>query len=257
MPTIAHRDEHPAPAERDHQAGEDRRGDGRAERRSTVPDAGGQSAIAHVVPVAHHAHGRREHRRLAQAEEHARDGELPEAGHEARDRLRDRPQGKPRAEQPMRPHPVDQRAARQLREGVGPQEGRQQQPHIRDGQAEFLADQRVGDGEGGAVEIVQRPGDHQHGQRRALRAPDTGWRVGSIHPISSRPSSTRICRIGQDRGRGNRRGRGRVSFTAHPRPVFVIARSPCDEAIHAARTMDCRAALAMTATPQERLAMTG
>jgi len=28
------------------------------------------------------------------------------------------------------------------------------------------------------------------------------------------------------------------------------------EAIHAARAMDCRASLAMTATPQERLAMT-
>jgi len=36
----------------------------------------------------------------------------------------------------------------------------------------------------------------------------------------------------------------------------AIARSPCDEAIHAARAMDCRASLAMTATPQERLAMT-
>jgi len=37
---------------------------------------------------------------------------------------------------------------------------------------------------------------------------------------------------------------------------FAIARSPCGEAIHVTRAMDCRASLAMTATLQGRLAMT-
>ena len=75
--------------------------------------------------------------------------------------------------------PVHQRAAGQLGEGVGPEKSREQQAHVGDGQAEFLADQRVGDRERRAVQVVQGAGEDQHDEGRALPAPDAGpvWLV--------------------------------------------------------------------------------
>jgi hypothetical protein len=78
----------------------------------------------------------------------------------------------------VRPDAVNQCAARQLREGIGPQEGRQQKPHIGNRQPKLLPDQRVGDRKRRTVEVVQRAGDHQHDQGGALSAPDArqgGW----------------------------------------------------------------------------------
>jgi hypothetical protein len=110
---------------------------------------------------------------------------LPEGRYESGDGLGDRPKTEAAGEQAVRPDAVDQRAAGQLREGVGPEEGGQQQPHIGDRQPEFLADQGIGDRKRRAVEVIQGSGDHQHDQGGALPAPDTGWGYRFGHGTSS------------------------------------------------------------------------
>jgi hypothetical protein len=66
------------------------------------------------------------------------------------------------------PQPVDHRAGGELRECVGPQEGGKQVTHIRDRQPEFLADQRIGNRERRAIDVVDDPGNDQQSQRDAL-----------------------------------------------------------------------------------------
>ena len=83
------------------------------------------------------------------------------------------------AQQAPRADTVDQRATRQLEEGVGAQEGREQQPHIRNRKVEFAADERVGDRERGPVDVVQCAGKDEKGQRGALHGPQAGRRGGS------------------------------------------------------------------------------
>jgi hypothetical protein len=109
-------------------------------------------------------------RRLADAEHDARAYELPERGDHPAEHLAERPAAQPEGQRQARAQAVGQGAGRQLREGIGPQERRQQQSHIRDGQAQILPDQRIGHRQGGAIDVVDHPGRHQEGERERLDA---------------------------------------------------------------------------------------
>ena len=191
---------------RHHERGQQRRGDGRPERGGAVPYPGRQAAAAHVVPVAHDPHGAREHRRLAQAQERSGEDELPEARDEARRRLRHGPDHEAGAQHAARPQPVEQRPARQLGEGVGPQEGGEQQAHVGDRQAELLADQRVGDRERGTVDVVQRAGEDEQDERGSLCARDAWRRHGRGHPCRRRHRAQ--SGVGTARSRRSPNGKG-------------------------------------------------
>jgi hypothetical protein len=160
-PEQTHGDEHPAPAEGDHQDRQQRRRDGRAERRGAVPDPCGQSAVSHIPPVAHDTRRAGKHRCLAGTEEDAGDNELPEVPDQTSRRLGKRPDEQAEAQQAARTKAVGQRSARKLAESVSPEECGEQKPHVGDRQAELFTDQRIGDGERSTVDIVERSSDHQ------------------------------------------------------------------------------------------------
>src|ERR1700758_1825311 len=80
-----------------------------------------------------------------------------------------------------RPNAVGQCSARKLAESISPEECGKQKPHVRDRQAEFLTDQRIGDRERSTVDIVERSGDHEKYKGRSLRPPDAGWNWGGGH----------------------------------------------------------------------------
>jgi hypothetical protein len=94
--------------------------------------------------------------------------ELAEPSHQSAEHLREGPEAQAAGQQNARPQSVDHRAGRQLREGVSPQEGREQVTHIGDRQPEVFANQRIGDRQGRAVDVVDHARYDQHGQRDAL-----------------------------------------------------------------------------------------
>jgi hypothetical protein len=109
--------------------------------------------------------------RFAEAQRDARRDELPEIADQAAEQLRDRPEHQPQAQRQARLQPVDDPARGKLRERVGPQKRRQQQPHIGDRQPHLLPDQRVRDRQRRSVHVGDGAAEQQHGQRDPLGAP--------------------------------------------------------------------------------------
>jgi hypothetical protein len=114
-------------------------------------------------------------RRLADAEQDAGAEELAEALHQSAEQLRQRPQAEAHGQQDARTKPVDHGAGRQLRERIGPEESREQITHVRDGETELFADQRIGDGQGRPVDVIDHTCEHQQRQRETLNQLDA-WR---------------------------------------------------------------------------------
>ena len=94
-----------------------------------------------------------------------------ESAGKAAEQLRHGPDDLRRAEQQTRADAIDEKADRQLAEGVSPEKGGKQQPHLRDGNAEIVTDQRIGDGEGRAVDHVDHAAHHQQAERCDLKLP--------------------------------------------------------------------------------------
>ena len=107
-------------------------------------------------------------RRLADAQQDPGAEELAEPLHKSAEKLGERPESKAAGEQQAGPELVDHRACRQLRERIGPEKGGKQVAHVRDRQAEILADEQIGDRERGAVDVVDHAGQDQHRERRPL-----------------------------------------------------------------------------------------
>jgi hypothetical protein len=179
----AHDPEHPAPADRQHGDSEQRRGDRGAKSGGAIEHAGGKAAAAHVEPVPHHTGAGGELRRFAQAQDRATEHELAEIGAKAGKPLGELPQQDAGAQQAARPETVYQPSSRKLGKGIGPEEGREQQAHVRDRQMQVGADQRIADRQRGTVDVVHRAADHQQAQR------------GDLHPAHPRRRKLR-------RGRG-------------------------------------------------------
>jgi hypothetical protein len=94
-------------------------------------------------------------RRFAKAEKCPRGRKLGKTPDKPSNTLGDRPQRHAGAEHEPRSEPIDQRAARQLAGGIGPQKRRQQQPHVRNREAEILPNQWVGDRQRRTVDVVE------------------------------------------------------------------------------------------------------
>ena len=164
----SHDHEHDPPAEAQHQEGEERHGDRGAQRRGAIEDSGREAAVARMEPVPDHASAGRELRRLADAQQQASGEELAKALDNAAEELGERPKSEAESQQPARPELVDHCACRQLRKRVSPEEGGQEVAHIRDRQMQIVANEQIGDRQGGAVDIVDRAGHDQHGERNPL-----------------------------------------------------------------------------------------
>ena len=87
------------------------------------------------------------------------------------DRLEEAPADGRQGDHDARLVPVGQHTARHLHEGIGPEERTQDQSLHRSIEVEFLADQRHGDRERGAIDVVDG-NEHQH-QKEDL-PPDAG-----------------------------------------------------------------------------------
>ncbi len=72
-------EEHPAPAQAEHEERKQRDGDEVAEGRGGLQKAGGEAALANAEPIAHHAGSAGEERSFADAEREARGDEDAEA----------------------------------------------------------------------------------------------------------------------------------------------------------------------------------
>src|SRR6202042_2595698 len=112
----------------------------RAQRRGAVEDTRGKTPVARIEPVANNARPGRELRRLADAEQEAGAEELAEALHESAEKLGERPKTEAARQKQARPELVDHGARGQLRERIGPQEGGQEVPHVRDRQMQIVSD---------------------------------------------------------------------------------------------------------------------
>jgi hypothetical protein len=103
--------------------------------------------------------------------------ELAEILHQAAEELRERPQAEAHCQKFTRPQPVDHGAGGQLRESVGPQKCGEEITHVRDRQSEFLPDQRIGNGQGRPIDVIDDAGNDQHSQRDTLNRFKTWCRV--------------------------------------------------------------------------------
>ena len=111
-PDRADNDEHPPPAERQHQKGEQRHRNEIAQRRSGLAKASGESPLANPKPVAYHPSATRKQGGLSHAQRETCRNKGPEVCDEAARRLCHRPTEKSQPEQSSRTIPVDQPAHR-------------------------------------------------------------------------------------------------------------------------------------------------
>ena len=153
------RQEHPAPAKRQHQGGQDQRRQRGADLVAGKTNADRPSPRLGGEPVAGEAHQTREQRRLGRAQCHAGQHELACPQDQTAAGLRHRPGEDRTRHHPARPKPVDQHTPRDLTQRIGPQKRRQQQTHARVRQSQIGADQGIGDRQRGTVNEIHHPRD--------------------------------------------------------------------------------------------------
>ncbi|ETN82394.1 hypothetical protein NECAME_17737, partial [Necator americanus] len=166
----AHDDEHRAPAECEHQHGEERRRDHRRDGRRGDERAGWRAAFAHGEPLVNDLGAGRKERRFGYAQHHARRQKMVERLDETARDLCKRPHEHAEPEHHARAEPVEHRAHRQLRERVSERECRKQQAHLRSVQMQFLCHRMIGDGKRAAIQIVHDARYCQKGDGYRLRA---------------------------------------------------------------------------------------
>ena len=169
--------EHPAPAQAEHEERKQGDGDEVAEGRGGLQQAGGETALANAEPIAHHAGAAGEERGFADTECKARGDEGAEAVDEAAGGLGEGPAKESEAEEAARAVAIDEAADGKLRDRVGPEEGGEQQAHFGDRDSELVLNEFVGHGQGGAIDIIQRAAGDEEGDGPALNRNDPSRRL--------------------------------------------------------------------------------
>ena len=94
-------------------------------------------------------------------ERYEEDDHRGEPGDEPGESAGDAPEGEEAGVEPAEVHAVGQPADGDLHGGVRPEEGREKDAHARGAEMEVGGDGGEGDGEDGAVEVIDEPGEEE------------------------------------------------------------------------------------------------
>ena len=154
-----HNDEHPAPAEDDHQQGQEGSGDGLAEMVRAGEDAYRRSALIRCIPAPDCLGTGWQGRCFSHPEQKAGCPKLGCIAGEAAEALREGPYREAASEQQARSKPIDDQAQWELRQRVGQRKSREQKAHFRNGETHIVPDRWIGDRERDPIHVVDDADD--------------------------------------------------------------------------------------------------
>ena len=166
--------EAPAPAERHDSDGHQGHADDIGEFRRRVEDGRRGCAFAAREPVAGRLGVGRKRRRLGDAEQDPRCEDRAEAGGEGDEARRHAPEERADPAHRHDAEAVEHHADRHLQDGVGPEEGAEQEPDVGRSEPEFLLELRRGDRDVHPVEVIDENADAEQDADRPPAASDGG-----------------------------------------------------------------------------------